>query len=97
VADSLGLQQFLQIGLDENTPDRSTIFRTRRLISIETHGTKVNVHPKGIRLGVGGVGGSRFTEGQETKAFRQFIGAYKSRRCHSPPELHYVSASTSTI
>ena len=36
-ADSLGLRQFLQIGLDENTPDHSTISRTRRLIDIETH------------------------------------------------------------
>jgi transposase len=36
-ADSLGLRQFLQIGLDEATPDHSTISRTRRLIDIETH------------------------------------------------------------
>jgi len=37
VADSLGLRQFLQIGLDERTPDHSTISRTRRLIDVETH------------------------------------------------------------
>jgi transposase len=37
VADSLGLRQFLQIGLDERTPDHSSISRTRRLIDIETH------------------------------------------------------------
>jgi transposase len=37
VADSLGLRQFLQIGLDEHTPDHSTISRTRRLIDVETH------------------------------------------------------------
>jgi transposase len=36
-ADSLGLRQFLQIGLDEKTPDHSTISRTRRLIDVETH------------------------------------------------------------
>src|SRR3954447_3562301 len=36
-ADSLGLRQFLQIGLDENKPDHSTISRNRRLIDIETH------------------------------------------------------------
>jgi transposase len=36
-ADSLGLRQFLQIGLDESTPNHSTISRTRRLIDIETH------------------------------------------------------------
>src|SRR4051795_3369175 len=37
VADSLGLRQFLRIGLDENTPNHSTISRTRRLIDVETH------------------------------------------------------------
>jgi transposase len=36
-ADSLGLRQFLRIGLDEATPDHSTISRTRRLIEVETH------------------------------------------------------------
>lgn len=36
-ADSLGLRQFLRIGLDEETPNHSTISRTRRLIDIETH------------------------------------------------------------
>src|SRR6266513_2580976 len=36
-ADSLGLRQFLGIGLDEHTPDHSTISRTRRLIDVDTH------------------------------------------------------------
>jgi transposase len=36
-ADSLGLRQFLRTGLDEATPDHSTISRTRRLIDVETH------------------------------------------------------------
>jgi transposase len=36
-ADSLGVRQFLGIGLDEGTPDHSTISRTRRLMDIETH------------------------------------------------------------
>jgi len=36
-ADSLGLRQFLRIGLDEAAPDHSTISRTRRLIDVETH------------------------------------------------------------
>ena len=36
-ADSLGLRQFLGIGLDEAVPDHSTISRTRRLIDVETH------------------------------------------------------------
>ena len=31
VADSLSLRQFLQIGLDETTPDHVIISRTRRL------------------------------------------------------------------
>ena len=37
VADSLTLRQFLQIGLDERTPDHVTISRTRRLISAVAH------------------------------------------------------------
>lgn len=37
LADSLALRRFLGIGLDEGTPDHSTISRTRRLIDIETH------------------------------------------------------------
>jgi transposase len=36
-ADSLGIRAFLRIGLDETTPDHSTIARTRRLIDVETH------------------------------------------------------------
>jgi len=36
-ADSLGLRRFLGIGIDEQTPDHSTISRTRRLIDVETH------------------------------------------------------------
>jgi transposase len=37
IADSLGLRRFLLIGLDERTPDHSTISRTRRLIDLDTH------------------------------------------------------------
>ncbi len=37
IADSLGLRRFLRIGLDERTPDHSTISRTRRLIDMDTH------------------------------------------------------------
>jgi transposase len=37
LADSLGLRRFVGIGLDENTPDHTTISRTRRLIDVETH------------------------------------------------------------
>src|ERR1700732_452755 len=36
-ADSLALRRFLLIGLNERTPDHSTILRTRRLIDIDTH------------------------------------------------------------
>jgi transposase len=35
--DSLSLRRFLGIALDEDTPDHSTISRTRRLIDLETH------------------------------------------------------------
>jgi transposase len=38
LADSLGLRRFVGIGLEENTPDHTTISRTRRLIDVETHG-----------------------------------------------------------
>ena len=38
LADSLALRQFVRIGLTEQTPDHSTISRTRRLIDVETHG-----------------------------------------------------------
>ena len=37
VADSLCLRQFLQIGLDERTPDHVTISRTRRLMDEATY------------------------------------------------------------
>ena len=38
-ADSLSLRKFLGYGLDEATPDHSTISRTRRLYWLETHKT----------------------------------------------------------
>jgi transposase len=37
VTDSLCLREFLQIGLDERTPDHVTISRTRRLMDEATH------------------------------------------------------------
>src|SRR5436305_522626 len=37
VADSLSLRKFLGYALDEETPDHSTISRTRRLLWLETH------------------------------------------------------------
>jgi transposase len=36
-ADSLALRSFLGFELNQNTPDHSTISRTRRLIDVETH------------------------------------------------------------
>ena len=36
-ADSLSLRTFLGVGLEQATPDHSTLSRTRRLIDIETH------------------------------------------------------------
>src|SRR5262249_34199816 len=38
IADSLGLRRFLGYSITEDTPDHSTISRTRRLIDLETHG-----------------------------------------------------------
>ena len=35
--DSLALRRFLELELNEKTPDHSTISRTRRLIDVETH------------------------------------------------------------
>ena len=43
--DSLSLRRFLGISLDEETPDHSTISRTRRLIDLDT--------PEGIHMGTG--------------------------------------------
>jgi transposase len=37
LADALALRQFVRIGITEQTPDHSTISRTRRLIDVETH------------------------------------------------------------
>ncbi|MCU1297454.1 MAG: Transposase domain protein [Acidobacteriaceae bacterium] len=37
LADSLALRRFVGIGLDEYTPDHSTISRTRRLIDLDRH------------------------------------------------------------
>jgi transposase len=37
VADSLSLRKFLGYGLDEKTPDHSTVSRTRRLLWLSTH------------------------------------------------------------
>lgn len=39
VADSLSLRKFLGYGIDEQTPDHSTISRTRRLVWLSTHRT----------------------------------------------------------
>src|SRR6202162_1494620 len=51
-ADSLGLRQYLGFGLDEKTPDHSTISRTRRLIDVETH-RKVFLWVLGVLADVG--------------------------------------------
>ena len=37
VADSLSLREFLGFGVTEQTPDHSTISRTRRLYTLEAH------------------------------------------------------------
>lgn len=61
-ADSLGLREFLRIGLDEQTPNHSTISRTRRLIDLETH-RKVFLRV----LGVIADSGSRSAERQDDR------------------------------
>lgn len=37
LADSLSMRKFIAYGLTEETPDHSTISRTRRLYAVETH------------------------------------------------------------
>ena len=37
VADSLSLRAFIGCGMTEQTPDHSTVSRTRRLLPVETH------------------------------------------------------------
>src|ERR1700761_7353225 len=37
LADSVALRRFLAIGLEESTPDHSTLSRTRGLLDLETH------------------------------------------------------------
>jgi hypothetical protein len=55
LADSLALRRFVGIGLDEMTPDHSTISRTRRLIDLDTHSA---VFPLGAEV-VGGSGSDK--------------------------------------
>jgi transposase len=38
LADSLGLRRFVGMGWDEDTPEHTTISRTRRWIDVDTHG-----------------------------------------------------------
>src|SRR5687768_10557220 len=40
-ADSLSVRSFLDLDLQEPTPDHSTISRTRRLIDLETHRAEI--------------------------------------------------------
>lgn len=51
-ADSLALRQFLHIGLDEQTPDHSTISRNRRLIDLETTARCSAGRWAGSRIGI---------------------------------------------
>ena len=37
MADSLSLREFLGFNLGDQTPDHSTLSRTRRLLPVETH------------------------------------------------------------
>lgn len=49
VADSLSLRKFLGYGLDEKTPDHSTVSRTRRLFWVSTHSAVFAWVPKAAR------------------------------------------------
>src|SRR5208337_1435274 len=48
LADSLALRRFVGIGLDEYTPDHSTISRTRRLIAIDATTLEANAAMRSI-------------------------------------------------
>src|ERR1700719_668023 len=63
--DSLGLREFLRVGLDEETPDHSTISRTRRLIDVETH-RKVFLWVLGVIADRGLLKGKTVGEGGKT-------------------------------
>ena len=54
-ADSLSFRKFLSYGLKEATPDHSTVSRTRRLYSVETHhaGDAVGAEDPQARAGAG--------------------------------------------
>ena len=76
VADSLGLRQFLRIGLDEDTPDHSTISRTRRLMDVETH--------RKVFLWIGRVGGPGSSERQDGRCGRNDFGSQCGDAVHRP-------------
>ena len=69
-ADSIGLRKFLGVGLDEQTPDHSTISRTRRLIDVETH-------RESIFLDFGIAERSRAAEGQDRGNRRDHAGGQR--------------------
>ena len=66
-ADSLALRRFLLIGLNERTPDHSTILRTRRLIDIDTH--------REVLPGCWGCGRTRTAEGTTDGHRRDHLGS----------------------
>jgi len=68
LADSLALRRFLRIGLDERTPDHSTISRTRRLMDIDTH-------REVFLVGAGVTGGTGTAEGAADGHRRDHLGS----------------------
>ena len=84
-ADSFGLRQFLGIGIDEHTPDHSTISRTRRLIDVETH-RKVFfwmlewLRDQGLREGQDGGDRCDHAGGQRGDAFDRAAGQRRELR-----------------
>jgi transposase len=70
LADSLALRRFVGIGLNEYTPDHSTISRTRRLMDLDTH-------REVFGWVLGGVGQSRFGAGSADRHRCNYAGGQR--------------------
>src|SRR5450755_2078097 len=77
-ADSLGLRQFLRIGLDEETPDHSTLSRTRAL-------DRLGNPPPGVPVGAGRASRSRSFEGENGGCGRDNAGGQCGHAIHCAP------------
>src|SRR5260370_15272113 len=73
LADSLSMRKFIAYTLTEETPDHSTLSRTRRLYSVGTHQTVFPRGPKiltGEEMGEGKTGSLRATQTEANPAHR---------------------------